>query len=67
MNVEQVIDYSYPCMMAERALRDLHAAMLCNDHEEAMEHALTAMTEVKMAYNSIVLMKEKRDALHQVA
>jgi hypothetical protein len=67
MNVEQVIDYSYPCMMAERALRDLHAAMLHNDHEEAMEHALTAMTEVKMAYNSIVLMKEKRDALHQVA
>lgn len=67
MNVEQVIDYSYPCMMAERALRDLHAAMLRNAHEEAMEHALTAMTEVKMAYNSIVLMKEKRDALHQVA
>jgi len=67
MNVEQVIDYAYPCMMAERALRDLHAAMLRNDHEEAMEHALAAMAEARMTYNSIVLMKEKRDALHEVA
>ena len=58
METVKVVDYAYPCMMAERALRDLHAAMLRNDYDEAMEHALTAMAETKLAYNAIRYAKE---------
>jgi len=41
--IAEVIDYAYPCMMAEKALKELHQAMLNNDYDAALEHALTAM------------------------
>jgi hypothetical protein len=59
METVKVVDYAYPCMMAERALRDLHQAMLRNDHDEAMEHALAAMAEAKLAYNAIRYAKDR--------
>jgi hypothetical protein len=49
----QIVDYAYPTMMAEKALRDLHNAMLDKDFIKAEEHARTALVEVKMAYNAI--------------
>jgi len=55
-----IVDYAYPCMMAEKALRELHNAMLQNDHEAALEHALQAMVEVKLTYNSIQHMKDSK-------
>lgn len=56
-----MIDYAYPTMMAERALKRLHEAMLRNDFEGAKEAALDCLVEAKMAYNSVVEMEE-RDA-----
>jgi hypothetical protein len=53
MVTAEIVDYAYPCMMAEKALKDLHAAMLHNDYDEAMEHALIAMAEAKLTYNAI--------------
>lgn len=58
MTVEVVVDYAYPCMMAEKALKELHQAMLRGDVDAALEHALTAMAEAKLTYNAIRSTKE---------
>lgn len=55
-----IIDYAHPCMMAEKALKDLHNAMLEKKYDEAMEHALHAIAEVKMTYNAIRHEKEQQ-------
>ncbi len=57
-----MIDYAYPCMMAEKALRDLHTAMLEGNHEKAMEFALVAIAEAKLTRNAIKHMLEEKDA-----
>lgn len=54
-----IVDYAYPCMMAEKALKELHQAMLQNDIDAALEHALTAMAEAKLTYNAIRASKEQ--------
>jgi len=53
-----LVDYAYPCMMAEKALKELHNAMLERDYDTALERALEAMVEVKLTYNSIKHIKE---------
>ncbi len=53
-----IVDYAYPCMMAEKALKELHQAMLRGDTDAALEHALTAMAEAKLTYNAIRATKE---------
>jgi len=58
---EQMIDYAYPTMMAERALKDLHDAMLQRRYDDAKEAALMCIAEAKLAWHAIELM-EKRDA-----
>lgn len=57
-----IVDYAYPCMMAEKALRDLHEAMLENNYDKALEHALVAVAETRLTYQSIKEMKEKESA-----
>lgn len=61
----QVIDYAYPCMMAEKAMKDLHNAMLAKDYDRAIFEAHTALVEMKMTLNSIVLMQEQDHALRK--
>jgi hypothetical protein len=56
---ELMVDYAYPCMMAERALKDAHDAMLERDFDAAIEHTLKAMAEVKLMLNAIKEMKER--------
>lgn len=56
----EVVDYAYPCMMAEKALKELHQAMLRNEYDTALELALTAMAETKLAYNAIRHTKESQ-------
>jgi len=58
-DTQSVVDYAYPCMMAEKALKELHQAMLNNDYDAALEHALTAMAEAKLTYNAIRVAKEQ--------
>jgi hypothetical protein len=50
---EVVVDYAYPCMMAERALKNLHNAMLENNYEAAMDYALQAIADCRMTYQAI--------------
>lgn len=58
-----IVDYADPTMRAEKALKDMHWAMCENDFDKALEFALKAMTEVKMAYNAVVIQKERADEL----
>lgn len=67
MDRPEIIDYAYPCMMAEKALKEVHQAMLSQDYDAAIEAAHRVLVEAKMTLNSIVLMKEKEDAVYEVA
>lgn len=56
----EIVDYAYPCMMAERYLKDLHEAMLNRDYDAAVEAGMKAMVEVKLTVNAIKDEKEKQ-------
>ena len=56
-----LIDYAYPTMMAEKALKDLHNYMLENRYDDALLAGLHAIVDIRMAITSIKDMKE-RDA-----
>ena len=60
-----MIDYAQPAMNAERALKELHWAAIENSIDEAIEHGLNALTEVRMTINALKHMKEQQDALRQ--
>lgn len=55
-----LVDYAYPCMMAEQALKKLHHAMLKCDYDTAMEQALVAITETRLTLTAIRHEKEKQ-------
>lgn len=54
-----MIDYAYPTILAERALNELHRAMLKRDYETAMEQALEAATQCRIISAAIRDMAEK--------
>ena len=55
------LDYAYPCMMAEKSLRDLHNAMLENRHDDSLLAGINAIVALLIAIAAIKDMKE-RDA-----
>lgn len=63
MNTEVVIDYAYPMMMAEKALKGAHNHLLNKDFDEALEQLLIAITEARMTVNAVKHMKEQHYAL----
>lgn len=60
-------DYSYPTMMAERSLKELHNAMLENRYDDAMMACLNTIVEVRLAVAAIKEMQrveeERRQAI----
>lgn len=48
-----MIDYAHPTMMAEKALKDLHNAMLMRRYDEALEHGFQAIAEARLAISAI--------------
>ena len=58
-----MIDYAYPCMMAENALKKAHDAMLEQDYDAAINEAFIAIAESKLMINTIKDMKERQDAI----
>lgn len=58
----ELVDYSYPCMMAERAIRDLYNAAIEGRIEKAQELALEAATQARMAY---IALENQREASNQ--
>ena len=59
MKEDIVVDYAAPCMKAERALKDLHDAMLERKYDRAIEAALQALVETKLTLNAIKHEQEK--------
>ena len=49
VNGEMVVDYAYPCMMAEKALKNLHNLMLEGKYDEAVTAGIEAMADVKLS------------------
>lgn len=53
-----MVDYSYPMLMAHKALKDAHEAVLKKDFDAAVEQVMTAMAEVKLTLNAVKEMRE---------
>lgn len=60
-----VVDYAYPMMMAEKALKEAHNHLLNKEYDEAIEVMLSAITEAKLTLTAIKHMKEQDDALRK--
>lgn len=60
VNGEAVVDYAYPCMMAEKALRNLHAKMLEGKYDEAVTAGIEALADVRLTIQAIKDMQERR-------
>lgn len=60
-----IVDYALPCLMAEKALKRLHDAVLLKDYDSALEAGIDAIVEVKMTYNAVLHMKEMEDAVRE--
>jgi hypothetical protein len=58
MEIANKIDFSYPYLEAKKATQSMHDCVLERQYDEALEHALKAITELKMAYNAILHEKE---------
>jgi hypothetical protein len=48
-----IIDYAKPTILAEKALKDMHNAVIERRYEEAKEHGLEAMKQTMFAYLAI--------------
>lgn len=57
----EIVDYARPCMMAEKALKDLHNAMLERDYNAALEHGMKALVEVRMTLAAVRHEKEQQE------
>jgi len=57
--VTAIVDYAYPCMMAEGGLKAVHNAMLHNDFDTAIEAALQTLADTKLMITAIRDMQEK--------
>lgn len=56
-----LVDYAMPCMMTEKAMKELHSAMLARDYDKALECAKVAIVEAKLTYNAILHEKEQNE------
>jgi len=59
LNPDMIKDYAHPTMMAERALKDLHDAVLDKKYEKALEKSKDAAKWIWEIQEALVEMKEK--------
>jgi hypothetical protein len=57
--VNSFVDYAYPTMMAEKALRALHDAALENNFYEARQQALYTIKWATEAHAALMVMEQK--------
>jgi hypothetical protein len=53
MKIVEIKDYAYPCMMAEKAVKNVYELMLKNDSGKAIEQCNIAMQEIINIINAI--------------
>lgn len=58
VNGQQVVDYAYPTLKAEKALRALHEAALQKNWDEARQQALQAIRWVTEAHAALKVMEQ---------
>ena len=59
MKIEQIKDYAYPCMMAEKKLKLVHELMLQNKYDDALFEAKLVITYTAEMMAAIKEMKNK--------
>lgn len=59
VNGEALVDYAYPCMMAEKALKNLHALMLEGKYDEAVTAGIEALADVRLTIQAVKTMREQ--------
>ena len=62
-----MIDYAQPAMNAEHAMKELHWSAIEGKLDEAIEHGLKALTEVRLTITALKHMKEKQNAIREQA
>lgn len=67
MTEEKMIDYAYPLMMAENALKGCHKAALVREYDVAVELLMNAVADVKLTITALKHMKDQEDALRKQA
>lgn len=65
LQVNKIIDYAMPMMNIEKFLKDTHNYLLDGQMEQAQEKCLLLATEAKILSNTLILMKEKQNALRE--
>jgi hypothetical protein len=60
-----MIDYAYPMMMAEKALKKAHDELLNKQYDAAIEELLIVAAEAKLAISSVKHMKEQSNAIRK--
>ena len=65
MTEETLIDYAYPLMMAENALKGCHKAALVREYDVAIKVANDAIADLKLTINALKHMKEEYDAIRE--
>lgn len=60
-----IIDYAFPCMNAERSLKEAHLAMLEKDYDKATQCTVEALIAASRMYDAIKYMKEQDHGLRQ--
>ncbi len=53
MKIVEIKDYAYPCMMAERAVKNVYNLMLEGKKNEAIAECITAIHEIEDIITSI--------------
>jgi len=61
----EIIDYAMPMMNIEKFLKDTHNYLLDGQMELAQEKCLLLATEAKILSNTLILIKEKQNAIRE--
>jgi hypothetical protein len=62
-----MIDYAAPMMRIETLLKEMHNILLKRNLNEAIEMGTILLAETRVLQNTLIILKEKQDALRQQA
>lgn len=62
MNGDDIVDYAKPTMMAERALRGMHEAVLAKRYDRAIELSVEATQWCGKVLSALVVMQADEEA-----
>jgi len=57
------VDYSEFYLKAQKEFKNIEKAVNKKDYQQAEKHALTAMVEMKLLWNSLQILKDKHKEL----